>query len=163
MAHCDQYSCRSYRTVYNKKRSIYKNQYPLLHVNWTFFFFSFHSKRSKNILLCVCMCVWVGWGGAGCGGGGHIFFILFNIVFLLFFFFFFYPQPRLILPPCRRGGGGVISGCGRFIAVWGSTAGRGGVVGCWGGGVLDFFEMTCGGSALHAVKASLNSLFLRTS
>lgn len=50
MAHCNQYFCCLYRTVYNKKRSIYKNQYPLSHVNLTFFFSS-HLKRSKNILF----------------------------------------------------------------------------------------------------------------
>lgn len=29
MAHCNQYFCCLYHTVYNKKRSIYRNQYPL--------------------------------------------------------------------------------------------------------------------------------------
>lgn len=51
--------CCLYRTVYNKKRSIYRNQYPLLLVNLIFFVVvSSHVKRSKNILF-----FWEEWVG----------------------------------------------------------------------------------------------------
>lgn len=49
MAHCNQYFCCLYRTVYNKKRSIYKTKTHCRLSIW-FFFFS-HLKRSKNILF----------------------------------------------------------------------------------------------------------------
>lgn len=48
MAHCNQYFCCLYRTVYNKKRSIYKNQYPLSLVNLIFFSFLLIWNRAKT-------------------------------------------------------------------------------------------------------------------
>lgn len=72
MAHCNQYFCRLYRTVYNKKRSIYKNQNPLLLVELTFFF---PSEQKHSF----------------CGGEWDVF-----VSFSLLFFFFSLPPPNHI-------------------------------------------------------------------
>jgi len=117
MAHCNQYFCCLYRTVYNKKRSIYKNQYPLSLVN---LIFCSHWKRSKNILF------WEEWVG-------DINFLFFQ--FFFFFHFWIHPQPHSNLPLSRGG----VSGCGTFIVVWGSMAGGGEVGTCgisWERGVF---------------------------
>lgn len=105
MAHCNQYFCRLSRTVYNKKRSIYKNRYPLLLVNST-------SSLKHSF---------VGWGGEW----DVFFFILVPISCSFFCCFSLPPKPHLNLPPSQGweegagAGAGVGSGCGGFIAVWG--------------------------------------------
>ena len=115
MAHCNQYFCCLYRTVYNKKRSIYKKPIPTVacQLDFFFLFFSFETKQKHSFFS------FFFFGKSGRETLIFLFFLNHFCFCFCFLFFFVHPQPHLNLPLSRGG----VSGCGSFIVVWGSMAG----------------------------------------
>lgn len=99
MAHCNQYFCCLYHTVYNKKRSIYRNQYPLSSlVN---LITVCYLNRAKTFFFEE----WV-----------ETLIFLFLMNFCLFLSLFFFYTPNTFGP--SNFSGGKFSGCGKFIVLW---------------------------------------------
>lgn len=113
MAHCNQYFCCLYRTVYNKKRSIYKKPIPTVTCQFDFFFFSFETG-AKTFFF------WEEW----VGDINFLSFFLFLFFFLQIIFAFLFSTPNPVWTSrCLEGG---VSGCGSFIVVWVDWEGGGG-------------------------------------
>lgn len=160
MAHCNQYFCCLYRTVYNKKRKYLQKPLSLVNLIFFFLFLSFEMERKHSFF-------WEEWTG----------YIDLSFVFNHFCIF---PTPNSIwssrcvgvapqaVVVCTSVGGSMVVGVERWgeVGKCGIRVGKGagwGVPQGWGRRWRVWrWDMEPVGVS-HAVSASLNSLFLRTS